>query len=318
MIALKHNGTGSWLDPRSSPRLAAALSSRLWERCKGNQGIVLTLTYDRSPYANALDLYRRQSEERHVRLFIRRLERHLSCKLTGKWFCKMEFQRGGWVHFHMIILGVSRVPHADLTELWSHGFLSVKRLTPKAVRYCTKYVAKGGGIPAFLYAEPAKSIKIVRVSPGFWATKPVDEPDPEVVDDPEPDPYDEPQPSRIRSWVPIGAKIEWRWHTWTARDDDGNWARGQTDLGPLLAALLVMGCGIVGRDRGWLMVDATLEQLNDATAVVAADGGCLSRSRTARPGRRRRLDLIQRSNPHSGVPQWLHRWMMEDAIGGVV
>ncbi|MEL6310969.1 MAG: hypothetical protein AAFQ17_01165 [Pseudomonadota bacterium] len=314
MIELKHRGTGSWLDPRSNGRLSAALSNRLWERCRGHRGLVLTLTYDRTPYDSPLDLYRKQSEERHVRAFIRKLGNHLNDSLSGRWFCKMEFQKGGWVHFHLIMVDVGRIPHAKLAELWGHGFVSVKRLTPKAVRYCTKYLAKGEDIPAFLFNERPRSIKIIRVSPGFWARHQVRP----KVEPSEPDPLDEPPPMRVNGYIPIGQKIDDRWDSFTLRDEEGKWRHGTCDLGQLLAALLMMGCGVVGRRHGWLLIDGDMDDVQDAILIVQHSMRIREEREPASgegqgPRRRRRLDLINSSNPHTRLPNWLRRLLLDDA-----
>lgn len=326
MIQLKHNGTGSWLDPRSSPILASRLSKRLWERCRGHRGLCLTLTYDRGPYADSQDLYRRQSEEQHVPLFIRKVGRYLGEKLTGRWFCKMEFQDGGYAHFHIILLDVPRIKHAELARMWGHGFLWVKRLSPKAIHYCTKYMSKADGIPAWLYGERSRSIKIIRVSPGFWGSKQGGQGDDEDFDEhpfvpePEPDPYPESTGIRSDCYVPIGAKIENRWDAFVARDERGHYANGVADLGAMLAMLLVMGCGVVGRDGCWLVIDADLTDLNEAARRASeATAGPNPRSEAERGGAagdEAAIHLIQVSNPDADDPPppgWLHRWMFEDA-----
>ena len=77
MIQLKQRGTGSWLDPRSSKSLAAKLSTRLVERCRGEKGVVVTLTYRREEFGDSRELYRAAQEEQHVPLFLRKVSRHL-------------------------------------------------------------------------------------------------------------------------------------------------------------------------------------------------------------------------------------------------
>lgn len=168
MVAVKERSSGSWLDPKCSGLLGYKLGKRLWNRCQGRRGVFLTLTYRRDEYSGPIELYRRAAAEQHVALFMRRLSRRLGRSLKGKWICKLEFQEGGWVHFHLLILGVERIEHATLKEAWGHGFVWIKRLNKTNCMYLTKYVAKGDAIPAFLYDEPPRSVKIIRVSPGFW------------------------------------------------------------------------------------------------------------------------------------------------------
>lgn len=171
MIEIRQVATDSWLDPRSAKRLSCALADRLWKRCQGHRGLFVTLTYDRSRYDSALQLYRQQSEAQHVALFIRKISRLLDFDLRGKWFCKLEFQKGGWVHWHLIILDIAKIPHQACTELWGRGHVWLRRLSRRSVRYCTKYVCKGAEVPAWLYLERPRSVKIIRVSSGFWGDR---------------------------------------------------------------------------------------------------------------------------------------------------
>jgi hypothetical protein len=160
--------SGSWLDPNCAGLLGWKLGQRLWRRCQGQAGVFVTLTYRRDDYPSAQELYYRQRERQDVPLFIRRLARALRVSLKGLWLCKMEFQSGGWTHFHLLILGPTFIDHDLLTRCWRHGHVWVKRLSRQNCLYLTKYVAKGGRTPLWLYGEPPRSVKIVRVSPGFW------------------------------------------------------------------------------------------------------------------------------------------------------
>jgi len=325
VIELRHRGTGSWLDPRSSRVLAAQLSNRLWERCRGHRGLVLTLTYRRDDYRDAQDLYRKQGEQQHVALFMRKIGRHLGESMTGRWFCKLEFQRAGWVHFHIILLDAPRVPAKDLARMWGHGFIKVRRLTPRAIRYCTKYLTKDDGVPAWLYGERPRSIKIIRVSRGFWGAGASSSPEP--PDPGPPDDYDLYGPDRAGHqkhegvYIPIGNRIEKNWNKFVARDERGAYTQGKADLGPLLVALLTMGCGVVGREGAWLIIDASLDDLNYAANLTAraaeGAGACYARPASAARGggEAADLNLIQTSKPDVGRwPYWLDRWMWDHAV----
>jgi hypothetical protein len=170
VIALRIKRSGSWLDPDCSWLLGWKLGRRLWSRVQGHTGVFLTLTYRRDEFENSLDLYRTQSERQDVALFMRRLGRRLGVSFNGKWICKLEFQKGGWVHWHLIVLGVPRIEHDVLSEAWGHGFVWIKKLTKRRVLYTCKYIAKGGAhnLPAWIYAERPKSVKVIRTSRGFW------------------------------------------------------------------------------------------------------------------------------------------------------
>lgn len=312
MIFLKVKGTKSWLDPMSQRALTANLSRRLWERCKGRRGLFVTLTYRRDEFQSALDLYRTQSEQQHVPLFLRKVERYMrrmgtmpAGGLKGRWFCKLEFQRGGWVHWHLIILDVEKIPHADVTSMWGRGHVWLKRLSMRQVRYCCKYVAKGGDVPVWLYGEPPKSIKVVRVSPGFWGEGGLSCSDPA------------PRPPTFPAWVPIGEKIERARTVLVARDEAGRHKTVRADLGPLLVALMKGGCGVVGNERGWVAVDASWEDV-DACCPAASPASDLKRAakpRAAPPP----LHLIGVHNPDAGwLPRYLNALYFEDAIEGGV
>jgi len=326
MIEIKQRGTGSWLDPRSSKALAAKLSTRLADRCTGEKGVVITLTYNREEYESSRALYHAARDEQHVPLFLRKIGRRLSETLTGRWFCKMEFQRGGWVHWHIILLGVSRIDHAVLKEAWGRGHVWITRLNPKALTYLSKYVAKPGGVPPWIYAERARSVEIIRTSPGFWCKEqggedevyPFIVPD-EDLEDPypyghlHPDEPEPPEPARYTAdiYEPIGSKIERQRERCVARDHLGRSARGDVDLGVLLVVLMEMGCGTIGRRKGWLVVDADLSTLARAEAVAA-------RRREAADASA--LHSIKSSNPdvlplRSSIPRWLDTWFSEGARG---
>ena len=323
MIEIKQRGTGSWLDPKSSKALAAKLSTRLAERCKGEKGVVITLTYNRDEYESSRALYHKAREEQHVPLFLRKIGRRLDESLTGRWFCKMEFQRGGWIHWHIILLGVSRIEHSMLAEVWGRGHVWIDRLKPKALTYLSKYVAKPGGVPPWIYAERSRSVKIIRTSPGFWFKEVGDDrvhpflvPEDELEDrypygHLHPEEIDPPEPERVTASVyePVGTKIERRRNRFVARDHLGRYAQGDVDLGALLVVLMEMGCGTIGSHKGWLVVDADRATLARAEAVAARR--CEAAAASA-------LHLIKSSNPdargiRSWIPRWLDIWFAEEA-----
>jgi len=168
MLDLRSVPLRSWLNPQTAGSLSHAFRSRLEERMSGVPGLFITLTYERSDHASPLALYRAQSAERHVRRFISRLESYLGVSLNGRWCRKMEFQRGGWVHWHLVLDYPAKIPHRDLAQLWGHGFVFVSKIKGKHLRYMAKYAAKTGEMPGFLLGERVRAIKIVATSPGFW------------------------------------------------------------------------------------------------------------------------------------------------------
>ncbi|MDP6771105.1 MAG: hypothetical protein QF704_10450, partial [Anaerolineales bacterium] len=163
--------SGSLLSGSSKAR--SHLCNKLHDRVQSfnDHALFITLTYDRSNFESASHLYREQSEKRHVRLFIRRLSAYLGQSLNGKWVRKMEFQNGGWVHFHLIIDSPRRIPQKDLQSIWGFGHTWINSAKYEHIRYFCKYIAKQDSIPPYLYNERSRSIKLVACSPKFWNTE---------------------------------------------------------------------------------------------------------------------------------------------------
>jgi len=147
------------------------LSKKLIDRVEDftEKALFITLTYDRNNYKNPAQLYREQSEQRHIRLFIRRLSNYLGVSLNGKWIRKMEFQNGGWIHFHLIIDSPKYIPHEHLNMLWGFGYTWINVAKWSKVKYFCKYISKKfEDVPPYLYMERMRSVKIIACSPNFW------------------------------------------------------------------------------------------------------------------------------------------------------
>ncbi|MCC6285311.1 MAG: hypothetical protein IT439_08430, partial [Phycisphaerales bacterium] len=283
-----------------------------------------------------LDLYRKQSEGQHVALFLRKVGRYLKQSLKGRWFCKLEFQRGGWVHWHIIILDVERIPHAVATLLWGRGHVWLRRLNAKNVRYCTKYLSKGGDVPAWMYFERPRSLKVVRVSSGFWGQ--VEEPATEEAD--EDDPYDQwgPGEQRIRDvYEPIGVRLDRSRERIVVRDvATGTYFSRRVDFAEFLVALLQRGLRICGRSGAWLRVDTAGRSafrsgpcvMRHARAAAEAAAGLVVSSShcdgladggreacEARRGPSAALHLRRTGNPDGIMHRLIDRWFREDALG---
>lgn len=287
----------SWLSADFAKVAGAKLAADLIERCKGEDGVFLSLTYRRDDWEGPLDLYRAASEERHVRLFIRSLGNILGESLSGRWLCKMEFQQGGWLHFHIVLLGVKYVPHDRLTEAWGMGHVWVNRISNNKLRYLGKYVAKGGQMPPFLYAEKLRSVKVIRVSPGFWR-RPLKL---------RPQPVEPAQ--KVDAYKTVGDSLEQAKEKVVLRD--GNVFKSiRCVVG--LSILVLAGFRAVRPTRpGWVAVaaPARLEQVAAAVEAACAPGGASEASVA--------LHLIQSQVPHSRlhrgwVAEWF-RWRCESA-----
>ncbi|MEQ8835441.1 MAG: hypothetical protein RID07_01405, partial [Lacipirellulaceae bacterium] len=279
-VAVREKTSDSWLDPRCSGLVGFKVAQRLWRHCIGKRGLFLTLTYDRTPYKDAVDLYRTQSEEQHVALFMRRLSRFLGVSLKGKWFCKMEFQQDGYVHWHIILLDVDFIDAKECARIWSHGFVKIKKITKKRVFYTCKYLTKDGKpMPSFLLLERPRSVKVVRVSPGFWKdTKP--------AKPKEYDPYDDYGPDwgnqKIEgSYVPLGVKLAQRPKTLMLYSTQEGQRKKVIDAHPVevMTDLLAKGATPVRKHRGWQWY-----RVNQAIQEALDDVGNVPRAASQRAG----------------------------------
>ena len=260
MMEFKVRTSRSWMDSVYSKCLAAKLGERLWKRCEGEEGRMVTLTYRRDDYAGPYDLYKRASEERHMKHFIKRLARMLGplCgrqdskgrwTLTGKWFRKLEFQRGGWIHYHLIVLvpWIENREH-ELTNCWGHGYAYVQPLEEGSLKYVAKYVSKDGVLPTWLYLEKIRSVKIVASSPGFWLdTEPVEHEEGEEWG------------TRLDCYIPIGEMIERCEERVLYRTENKKY--GQMKIRPhvLFQYLLEHGFAVTEGERGWVRFNISPE-----------------------------------------------------------
>jgi hypothetical protein len=303
VFAIRERSSGSWLDPSASGLLGWKLGRRLLWRCRGHRGVFVTLTYRREGYSSPLELYRRQAERQDVPLFIRRLSRALGVSFKGKWLCKLEFQQGGWVHWHIVLLGVRRIEFAVLKRCWTHGFPWISKITPRTCMYLTKYVAKGGQLPAWIYLEKPKSVKIVRVSPGFW---PEDERAPATPKDD----YDRygPGPGQcVDGYVPIGEKLNRR-GVLVRHGRRGETIRFRSCSFPTLMCVLVVECKArcIGRRGQWVGFAGPVELFEEAAARAASSGRDPQRTQRSRgEPPRSGVHLIGNSNPDA-MPWYLN------------
>jgi hypothetical protein len=192
----------------------------------------------------------------------------------------MEFQHGGWAHWHLLILGVSYIDHAALTDLWGYGYVWVRRADEAELRYVCKYLAKDGEFPAFLYLRPIRSVKIIRVSPGFWnpsTSSMDDDADGAAAEDGEDatgdDEYED-EPVKLPIYVTIGEMIERGEEAIVCRQDcevGHRYLQVRGDPWNLFGKLRRMGGKVVGSEKGWLQRRGI--DLNDVRRVHACEGG---------------------------------------------
>lgn len=268
----------SHLHPVGGKILASRVSKRLERRlvyARNNKqpGLFLSMTYDHGPYdPNSAEgpenLWDTAQKEKHVHVFMEMLESHLGRSLKGCWTRKAEFQTGGWLHYHVILLGVPFIPHHVLKDCWEHGHIFVTKIRPKHAHYMAKYQGKAGAYPDFLLDKPSRSVKIWGTSPGFWS--PVETPTirlggprvgkmPDSLDDLL-NQYD------IIPERPTNREVFDEADKWTnvVCDQTKHATRLRCDMGSLVIILHASGCEVEGNAYGALLVGATLQD-----AIVA-------------------------------------------------
>lgn len=241
-MEIRQNRSQSWFSREGSILQSMKLAQRLKARCSGEEGVFITLTYRRDEWESPRDLYHATGEDRHVRRFMATLAEYLGESLNGRWLCKLEFQRGGWVHWHILLLGVRRIDHADLTEMWGHGFTYVQRMTRTRIGYFAKYITKAdASVPEWIYAMRAGSVKVIRSSPGFWGGG-------EVRDDSPPPTF------RIAGvYRTIGDCVDQAKTTCTTVDEAGRYSRLSLPFDAAVQAVALAGGSFgAGSRPGWL------------------------------------------------------------------
>lgn len=75
-------------------------------------------------------------------LFVKRLSYKLKTKI--KYVCVPEFQKRGAIHYHVLMFNIPYIKHADLQEIWGHGFVKINRIIniDNMGAYVCKYMSK--------------------------------------------------------------------------------------------------------------------------------------------------------------------------------
>jgi hypothetical protein len=174
----------SWADPNFAHKLAVRLEKRLITRMKGRKFVMITLTYDPSQYANPAECHNDASLNKHVSQFVKDLAHELCIfngqraksgqrlgagLFAGRWFCKMEFTEQGWPHYHLLF-DYRFIPKECVDAAWERGYCRTEGVDSHAgaAKYVAKYNAKGSEWPAWALEQRPRSVRIVRVSRGFW------------------------------------------------------------------------------------------------------------------------------------------------------
>lgn len=158
-------GVVSGLSDRSRRRLLSLMNHVLYEHREG--ALFLTLTYG-SVWPSA-----RQAKA-HLRAFLKRLKRENSA-LSAIW--RLEFQKRGAPHFHLMLFGVDFIPKEAVKAKWGEvvgrdywgdngdaPFTRIERMRSAngAAFYMSKYVAKAGGFNYVPYQAATGA------GGGFW------------------------------------------------------------------------------------------------------------------------------------------------------
>lgn len=300
MTSYRPADCGSWLDPVSSRRLSAELSQKLQRKLgNGRRFLFVTLTYRRGAYLDPRDCFEECKDRRHLRRFFQRLSDATCESYTGRWIAKMEFHSDGpgWFHFHVVVVTRRFIPKEIVEQCWRHGFVDVRRGSPTHLHYFSKYVAKPSEVPGWVLGLRPRSLKVVRVSPGFWEA----EREAEVV-------RSRRMCIRRPEFVPIGQRLALKRCESLVRSSDGKFRRVNVPFVALASALSALGMGSRASDPGWCGTDASFE-----TVLY------VGRTLAAKP--RACFDLIHTSNPP--WPGWLmaevERFWFDDPppLGGV-
>lgn len=164
------------------PVLQTRLDERLATLTAGGHYVALfvTFTFDRKcpERPTPLEAWRFAQRNRSVSRAVKSFASWLGYNPTGLWFAKMELQKGGWPHWHLLVLvPAASVDAADvpLREFfnahWKYGFSTTARWT--AGTYLTKYACKDAGSGGDALREsglPATRVRWISASPGFWGS----------------------------------------------------------------------------------------------------------------------------------------------------
>jgi len=134
---------------------------------------MITMTIDPKRFANQRAAYDEIKKKRAIPRALESWCNEMGIPNKGQWIAKMELQKSGWPHWHVLL----EVPwefqcaeKGSFDEHWEFGFSNVRH-RHVSVRYLAKYVAKGAE-DQFDTVEasglPSQGVKWVTASHGFW------------------------------------------------------------------------------------------------------------------------------------------------------
>jgi len=165
----------SWACPRCSGILSQNLGRQLRYRFTERRAVMVTLTLDRTKFATPREGYDWVKQQRSIPRSLEAWCNAHGISSKGAWLAKMELQKSGWPHWHVLV----EVPpdflcarKGSFDDFWPHGFSNV-RSQGVSVGYLAKYTAKGTpeDVTEAVIASglPAQGVKWVTSSHGFWS-----------------------------------------------------------------------------------------------------------------------------------------------------
>jgi hypothetical protein len=134
-------------------------------KSKAMKAVMVTLTFDGMPADwSAKDC------QLAFNGFMTRFKRAYWCR---DYLVCRELQDRGVYHYHMVVLGVSFLPFAEIEAMWSHGFvwLTAYDDPSRAMGYVLKYVNKGGRLHASIHLLESLGIRAgVKAWRAMWST----------------------------------------------------------------------------------------------------------------------------------------------------
>lgn len=342
----------SHLDPVAGPIMAHRIGQRLHRRLalsrkNGEPWVMLTLHYDRTPYEDGEELWDEASRLQHLNKAMQRIGKAIGKNLTGRWIAKAEFQGSEWLHFHVIITGVSYMKFDLVKDAWGHGGCYVSRGVGRHAYYLAKYCTKesGDSYPDWLYHRSAKAVKLYRTSPGFWKALEDYEVGEQIEADGQ-DPLAEvdrsPEVRRHREYVSTKfAAMEERYGATRTiaqcidearkvvrcRDDQGRAIEVEADAYAVGLALRENGSAYKGKHFGWDVYEGTIHDVKDAvtladlmTREMAGDQAAVDAAPEGGRGRGARFTCYPSKNStgKTGGEGVSLRHLLEEKLGRIV
>lgn len=173
----------SWACPGCARVMGPLLQERIDQRVEhftsGGHYVALfvTFTFDRTGYASPIEAWRFAQRNRSVSRAVKSFASAVGYNASGLWFAKLELQKAGWPHWHLIVMvPAASVPASPalvkrlFNEHWKYGFSTVRVWSrgdylSKVSSYACKEAGNEGLRASGL---PATRVRWISSSPGFW------------------------------------------------------------------------------------------------------------------------------------------------------